>query len=87
MNRSEKLRGQDLTPSLNTVLVELDATNERVLGDYLDQLNSGQDVPRWHIVKLAAAAKRVQSGGAELPNSQAELQSASIVRALKAPLP
>ncbi len=52
-----QLRSVDVNPAQNVVVVELDAASDDALGDYLDQLNAGEQVPKWHIVKLAASAR------------------------------
>ena len=50
-----QLRSIDVNPAQDTVLVELDAANDAALGDYLDQLNAGNESQKWHIQKLTAS--------------------------------
>ncbi len=50
------LRSIDVNPAQAVVVVELDAASDEALGDYLDQLNAGDRLPKWHIQKLAARA-------------------------------
>ncbi len=49
-----QLRSIDVNPAQAVVVVELDAASDEALGDYLDQLNAGDGLPKWRIQKLAA---------------------------------
>lgn len=60
-----QLRSIDVNPAASVVVVELEATNDEVLGDYLDQLNAGMPTPKWHIRRVAAL------GDAPLPTTGA----------------
>ena len=51
-----QLRSIDVNPAASVVVVELEATNDEILGDYLDQLNAGMPTPRWHIQRIATAS-------------------------------
>ncbi len=49
-----QLRSIDVNPAQGLVVVELDAASDAAIGDYLDQLNAGNEPQKWHIQKLAA---------------------------------
>ena len=53
-----RLTSIDDNPSVSTVTVELEATSDAVLADYVDQLNAGMPAPRWHIRQVAATEMR-----------------------------
>jgi type II secretory pathway component PulL len=55
-----QLRSIDVNPAQEVIVVELDAANDEALGDYLDQLNSGDGPARWHIQKLAERTGQAQ---------------------------
>ena len=82
-----QLKSIDVNPAQNTVVVELDAASDGALGDYLDQLNAGQEPPKWNILKLAAGARTARAAGGEGIGAQADLQSVSLVRVLQAAQP
>lgn len=44
----------DDNPGASTVTVELEATSDAVLMDYIDQLNAGLPAPKWHIRQISA---------------------------------
>ena len=78
------MRSIDVDPTQDVVVVELDAASDDALGDYLDQLNAGEELPKWHIVKLAAIATEARTGGAVNPASSAVIGHAvSIARLLE----
>lgn len=78
-----QLRSIDVNPAQNTVVIELDAVSEAVVGDYLDQLNAGEEVPKWHIMKLAAGAKGARPEGVAGLSPPGDPYSVSVVRLLK----
>jgi len=83
-----QLKSIDVNPAQNAIVVELDAANDGALGDYLDRLNAGQDVPKWHIAKLAAASTGQRTDATVNRGSFAEAgHSVSIVRTLKSAQP
>ena len=83
-----QLRFIDVDPARNMVMVELDAASDDALGDYLDQFNAGEPVPKWHIVKLAAPTKGARTDGVvNLVSPVAPGHSVSIARPLATALP
>ncbi len=78
-----QLRSIDVNPAQNVVVVELDAASDDALGDYLDQLNAGDEVPEWHIVSLVAPIKAARTdAAANLGLPVAPGHSVSIARRL-----
>ena len=78
-----QLRSIDVNPAQNIVVMELDAASDDALGDYLDQLNAGKEVLKWHIVTLAAPTKGSRADGAvNLASSVAAGHSVSVARSL-----
>ena len=77
-----QLRSIDVNPAASAVIVELEATSDDVLGDYLDQLNAGMPTPKWHIRRVAALADtQAPAGGALLGGSASgATRSATIAR-------
>lgn len=64
-----QLRSIDVNPAQDTVLVELDAVNDAALGDYLDQLNAGDEPQKWHIQKITARTNEARSNTASTSSS------------------
>jgi hypothetical protein len=69
-----QLRSIDVNPAQGVVVVELDAASDEALGDYLDQLNAGDEPQKWHIQKLAAPTNETRSNATSMgagiqPNS------------------
>ncbi len=77
-----QLRSIDVDPAASVVVVELEATSDEVLGDYLDQLNAGMPTPKWHIRRVAALGDSQSStpGVAPIGNSASATRSATIAR-------
>ena len=77
-----KLRSIDVNPAQDTVLVELDAANDAALGDYLDQLNAGDEPQKWHIQKLTVPTNEARSNAASTSSSVQvrDVHSVSIAR-------
>ncbi len=77
-----QLRSIDVNPAQAVVVVELDAASDEALGDYLDQLNAGDGLPKWHIQKLAARGSETRlSTASSIGGSQTgEGHSAFIAR-------
>jgi len=67
-----QLSSIDIDMATHTATVELQADDDRVLGEYLDQLNAGMTTPLWHIDRLSAvqAVARPQSAPAGLSFAQ-----------------
>ena len=59
-----QLKSIDVNPAVSTVIVELDAASDAVLGDYVDQLNAGMPSPKWHIRRVASRAETAPKAGA-----------------------
>ena len=51
-----QLKSIDVNPAVSAVIVELDASSDAVLSDYVDQLNAGMPSPKWHIRRFASRA-------------------------------
>ncbi len=49
-----QLKSIDVNPAESAVVVELEASDDKSLGDYIDQLNVGMPKPMWHIRRIAA---------------------------------
>lgn len=72
-----QLKSIDVNPAVSAVFVELDASSDAVLGDYVDQLNAGMPLPKWHIRRIASRNETApaigtapaQSNGSELTRS------------------
>jgi len=79
-----QLRSIDVNPAQSSVVVELDAVSDAALGDYLDQLNAGDEPQKWHIQKLAAPTNetRANAGSTSSGFQASSGHSVSIVRAL-----
>ena len=77
-----QLRSIDVNPAASTVVVELEAASDAVLGDYLDQLNAGMPAPRWHIKRVTALADTQSStiGAAPGGGATGATRSATIAR-------
>ena len=77
-----QLRSIDVNPAAAVVVVELEASSDEVLGDYLDQLNAGMPSPRWHIWRVAASGDVQPSTTVAAPGSVAPgaTRSATIAR-------
>jgi hypothetical protein len=77
-----QLRSIDVNPAASVVVVELEATSDEVLGDYLDQLNAGMPTPRWHIRRVAALGDTPSStpGAGPGEKATAATRSATIAR-------
>jgi hypothetical protein len=77
-----QLRSIDVNPAASVVVVELEATSDEVLGDYLDQLNAGMPTPKWHIRRVAALGDAQLSPAAPAPGSipAGATRSATIAR-------
>ena len=76
-----QLRSIDVNPAASAVVVELEATSDEVLGDYLDQLNAGMPAPKWHIRRVAALGDApVAAGGAPGSSAGGATRSATIAR-------
>lgn len=77
-----QLKSIDVNPAVSAVIVELDASSDAVLGDYVDQLNAGLPSPKWHIRRVASRSEAPSAQG--VPQGQgnaSELtRSATIVR-------
>jgi len=61
-----QLRSIDVNPAQGLVVVELDAASDAALGDYLDQLNAGDEPQKWHIQKLAAPTNDARSNATSM---------------------
>ncbi len=75
-----QLRSIDVNPAASVVVVELEATSDEVLGDYLDQLNAGMPTPKWHIRRVAALSETQSAapGVASSGNSPLATRSATV---------
>lgn len=58
-----QLKSIDVNPGASAVVVELDASSDAVLGDYLDQLNAGMQSPKWHIRRVASRTATAPATG------------------------
>lgn len=70
-----QLTSIDIDMSIHMATVELQADDDRALGDYLDQLNAGLPAPVWHIERLASSHAVAEAR----PNS-ASVQSVTLKR-------
>ncbi len=78
-----QLRSIDVNPAASVVVVELEATSDEVLGDYLDQLNAGMPTPRWQIRRVAALGDTQLSAAGAVPGSTGgATRSATIARGI-----
>jgi hypothetical protein len=77
-----QLRSIDVNPAAAVVVVELEATSDEVLGDYLDQLNAGVPASKWHIRRVGTFGEGQSSTTGLLPsvNSAVPTRSATIAR-------
>lgn len=72
----------DVNPAASVVTVELEAASDKVLGDYLDQLNAGMPVSKWHIKRVGALTEAKASMASGLPVEKAAVatRSATVAR-------
>ncbi len=77
-----QLRSIDINPAASVVVVELEATSDEVLADYLDQLNAGMPTPIWHIRRVGAQdrAQSPPAGTATGGNTSGSTRTATIAR-------
>ena len=75
------LKSIDVNPAASSVVVELEAVNDMVLGDYLDQLNAGMPAAKWHIQRVSALGEG-RAVGAAPGVGDAVSRSATIARNL-----
>lgn len=75
-----QLTSIDIDMANHTATVELQADDDKALGDYLDQLNAGLATPIWHIERLASA--QMTAGGASGSNGllRANVQNVTLKR-------
>jgi hypothetical protein len=79
-----QLRSIDVNADASMVTVELEATDDKALGDYLDQLNTGLPQPLWHIRQISATSGSVSanSGAGTTGGQESRSRAATIVRNL-----
>ncbi len=79
-----QLRSIDVNPAQGLVVVELDAASDAALGDYLDQLNAGEEPQKWHIQKLVEATNEARPSPASM-NSSFQANSGHSVSIVRSP--
>jgi hypothetical protein len=75
-----QLTSIDIDMAEHRATVELQAEDDKALGEYLDQLNAGMPTPVWHIERLASTSSMPAAQGSATGVLRASVQNVTLKR-------